>query len=135
MTIDECVKLLEERGVNDGHLDELVHDAASNMASVVNNCGLAEQVSFLCEEMSPQEVLEAAFGEVGSFDGPSSVCMCSHTGDGPNSEHLTGSTGIADVEEGHGACKISGCDCEKFVWKGFLLDDGASKNALDVEAD
>lgn len=64
MTVDECVKLLEERGVKDGHLDGLVHDAATRKACAVNNCGLAEQVAFLCEGMSPQDVLEAAFGHI-----------------------------------------------------------------------
>lgn len=39
-------------------LDELVHDAASNIASSVNNEGFAAQVRFLVEQFGKDEALK-----------------------------------------------------------------------------
>jgi hypothetical protein len=50
------------------------------------------------------------------FDGPRSVCACGHTGDGPDSQHEAGTLSLA---EGHGACTVEGCDCDRFAWKAF----------------
>lgn len=153
ITKDECVKLLEERGFEDGHLDGLVHDEASHRASAVNNAGLAEQVAYLCEHSTVQEVLEDAFGYKRGTDdlearrlknlsddeilsnsfaedrerlegrsGPKSVCMCGHTGDGPNSEHYDPvmPKGFEGENQGHGHCTVDGCKCGTFVCKGFI---------------
>ena len=48
-----------------------------------------------------------------TWNRPRSVCACGHSGDGPLSEHL---------ESGHGACKVQGCDCQKFTWARFMSD-------------
>lgn len=44
---------------------------------------------------------------------PKSVCVCSHLGDGKNSQHRDG------VQPGHGECTV--CACTKFTWKKFTL--------------
>jgi hypothetical protein len=41
---------------------------------------------------------------------PKSICTCSHTGDGANSEHA----GL--IARGHGMCMVAGCKCPKFSW-------------------
>ena len=41
------IQKLEELGAKPEHLDEAVHQAASDMASNANNGGLSEQVEFL----------------------------------------------------------------------------------------
>lgn len=43
-----------------------------------------------------------------------SVCACGHVGD--CNEPLSMHAGI----NGHGKCRIAGCSCGQFVWKGFL---------------
>lgn len=41
---------------------------------------------------------------------PKSVCTCSHTGDGVNSDHKD------TMQPGHGACKEATCSCMRFTW-------------------
>ena len=59
-----------------------------------------------------------------AMEGPKSICACGHTGDGPNSQHITDGESLGslpaddDPNQGHGAC--TGCDCQKFIWKGFI---------------
>lgn len=43
----ELVQRVTQRGLGDGDLDELVHDAASRAASEANNGGVEAQVAFL----------------------------------------------------------------------------------------
>jgi hypothetical protein len=45
--VDTWVERLEALGVDDGALDDAVHDVASEIGSTVNNGGLAAQVAFL----------------------------------------------------------------------------------------
>lgn len=52
-------------------------------------------------------------------DKPKSVCRCGHTGDGQNSDHEATVQGLG---QGHGACRVSGCGCDKFSWKGFTKE-------------
>jgi hypothetical protein len=47
MNKEDVVKKLKERGVEPEELDELVHEAASSMASNANNSGVEAQVEFL----------------------------------------------------------------------------------------
>jgi hypothetical protein len=47
-------------GVAEGDLDELVHEVASRLASEANNGGVAAQVAFLLEHLSPENVLDEA---------------------------------------------------------------------------
>ena len=42
---------------------------------------------------------------------PLSVCVCGHTGDGPDSSHA----GF----HGHGPCADGVCGCTKFTWNGW----------------
>lgn len=52
-------------------------------------------------------------------EGGRSVCVCGHLGDGNNSEHEGCSVQLGKDQfrpGGHGACKVEGCDCEKFQW-------------------
>lgn len=44
---------------------------------------------------------------------PKSICLCGHTGDGPNSAH----GGLI----GHGPCLVDDCACRKFTWASFTL--------------
>ncbi len=44
-----------------------------------------------------------------------SICVCTHVGDCPNSDH-----GDSKLELGHGPCKVKDCNCKRFVWKGFM---------------
>lgn len=44
------------------------------------------------------------------WDRPRSLCVCRHTGEGPNSQH-----GI------DGACTAEGCECKQFEWLGWTL--------------
>lgn len=57
----KLVALKEEvlkRGYKDFNLDDLVHDAASEIASAVNNGGMEEQLRFLLEhDWTPEDVL------------------------------------------------------------------------------
>ena len=46
---------------------------------------------------------------------PRAICACEHTGDGSNSDHLSGGFGAA----GHGRCTVEGCPCEQFTWVAF----------------
>ncbi len=48
-----------------------------------------------------------------TWRGPRAVCTCEHLGDGSDSEHQD------NLEEGHGACRVKGCKCARFVWAGF----------------
>ena len=41
-----------------------------------------------------------------------SLCSCGHSGDGEPGDH-----GPLD---GHGACRVPGCDCKHFIWAGYL---------------
>ena len=47
--VDTLVKHLQQKGVEPQDLDDMVHDAASNIASHVNNAGIYDQVEFLVE--------------------------------------------------------------------------------------
>ena len=46
-TIDKIVTKLKKKNVKSSHLDEFVHNTASNAAREINNEGLSAQVSFL----------------------------------------------------------------------------------------
>ncbi len=60
--------------------------------------------------------------------GPKSICACGHTGDGPDSQHITEAPSLGslpadgDPNQGHGACTVDGCSCQKFSWKGFIKE-------------
>jgi hypothetical protein len=43
------------------------------------------------------------------------LCVCGHIGDCPESDHKD-----SKLELGHGKCTVKGCDCQRFIWKGFL---------------
>jgi hypothetical protein len=55
-----------------------------------------------------------------TYDRPKSVCSCSHTGDGPKSEHADG------IQRGHGACTVAGCLCQQFSWAHWTLPFSAA---------
>ena len=46
-----------------------------------------------------------------TWRGPKSVCTCGHLGDGSDSDH--------GPFDGHGACRVEGCDCQQFTWAGW----------------
>lgn len=43
-------------------------------------------------------------------------CKCTHTGDGPDTEHEDQEI-LGLPVPGHGKCKL--CECEMFTWKGW----------------
>lgn len=52
---------LQEQGVESEALDELVHDAASQKASSINNDGMSEQLRYLADAgFSDKEIAEHA---------------------------------------------------------------------------
>ena len=51
---------------------------------------------------------------------PKSICTCGHTGDGEDSQHEGQVVGPLHLNNGHGSCKVKGCDCQQFTWKEFL---------------
>lgn len=55
------VSTLESRGTQTEALDDLVHDAASRIASGVNSDGIDAQVAFLVQDLGA----EAALGAIG----------------------------------------------------------------------
>lgn len=52
---------LMAKGYESAHLDDVVHDAASQLASNANNCGLDEQINFLTTtcEWSEEDILKS----------------------------------------------------------------------------
>ena len=56
---------------------------------------------------------------------PMSFCRCTHSGDGPGSEHEDRFTA------GHGPCKR--CDCRQFTWKGWTPYGDILANAVRRE--
>jgi len=58
MTRDELIKYIEEEGLGED-LDELVHDAKSAEAAIINNSGVDFQVEYLLESMSVEAIKEA----------------------------------------------------------------------------
>lgn len=46
------------------------------------------------------------------FHGAESICMCSHTGNGENSQHQN----IPTMGLGNGRCLVTGCGCIRFAW-------------------
>jgi hypothetical protein len=59
-TIQDAVEALEKAGITGEDLDDMVHEAASQIASAVNNGGLHEQVKFLDENgIDPLVLIEA----------------------------------------------------------------------------
>jgi len=58
-------------------------------------------------------VIKAVQNMGGSPLGPKSLCVCGHTGDGQNSEHMT------EIAYGHGAC--TQCDCVRFRWSSWIV--------------
>lgn len=48
------------------------------------------------------------------FGNPKSICQCNHSGDGLNSSHV----GVGP-RAGHGACLVTGCECQRFTWAAF----------------
>lgn len=56
---------------------------------------------------------EALKNAVASYGAPRSICQCTHSGDGPHSDHTIALT------EGHGACTFPGCKCQHFKWDGW----------------
>ena len=61
---------------------------------------------------------------VAAWRGPRSVCICGHTGDGSDSDHMD------LLSKGHGPCRE--CDCQRFTWAGFTQK---FEKALDREAE
>lgn len=53
---------------------------------------------------------------------PLSVCVCGHTGDGGNSQHL------GTLAQGHGPCRVEGCKCRRFTWTKWLPEFEAKLN-------
>jgi hypothetical protein len=46
------------------------------------------------------------------FEGPKSICMCGHTGDGEGSQHVD----VVLAGDGQGKCSVNGCGCQRFTW-------------------
>lgn len=46
-----------------------------------------------------------------------SVCICGHTGGGPNTQHR------GRYASGHGACKAKDCNCKQFTWDKFFSEN------------
>jgi hypothetical protein len=67
MTMAELKDYLFEQGIGAGTLDDIVHDAASEMASSANNYGLSAQLHFLHVRAGwdADEILTAVKGAVG----------------------------------------------------------------------
>jgi hypothetical protein len=57
----ELKKLLLEKGIESANLDDVCHDAASNLASSANNEGIDGQLEFLLEKCgwSSEDILKA----------------------------------------------------------------------------
>jgi hypothetical protein len=49
---------LQQRGVEAGELDEMVHDGKSLEASNINNAGLEAQIEYLVEQYGLAQVVE-----------------------------------------------------------------------------
>lgn len=61
--------------------------------------------------MKPLKLLHSANG-----DKPAkAMCTCGHIGACPKSDHQD-----SKLELGHGRCKVEGCKCQRFTWKGFV---------------
>ena len=62
MDLEALLKALSENGIEPHHLDDVVHDAASTMASNANNGGLNAQIQFLTTSIgwSYDEILKEA---------------------------------------------------------------------------
>lgn len=61
MDIKDIVERILNSGGESAHLDDLVHETASVMASNINNGGLEEQVEYLLEQGIPEESIFAEF--------------------------------------------------------------------------
>ena len=54
---------MREAGYDESHLDDMVHEAASHLASTVNNGGMLEQIEFLLQNgFNCSSLLEAKNG-------------------------------------------------------------------------
>ena len=61
---DNLLKQLTANGVEEDCLDDLVHDAASSLASAANNGGVASQVEFLVGQgFTADDIRAAVLGE------------------------------------------------------------------------
>lgn len=60
MTKPELKKFLMDKGIESSHLDDLVHDAASQLASNANNGGTEDQLNFLMDtcDWTSEDILE-----------------------------------------------------------------------------
>jgi hypothetical protein len=61
MNKQELKAALLKKGIESVHLDDLTHDAASQMASAANNDGVEGQIDFLIETCgwTPEMILKA----------------------------------------------------------------------------
>lgn len=70
--------------------------------------------SIRAQRKAKEAALSEVAGTLFAKTGPTGMCSCGHTGDGPHSEH-------ADrYAEGHGACTVAGCGYRQFSWVGRL---------------
>jgi hypothetical protein len=71
VTAEEISKMLEPFAADNVHedLDDMVHDAASAEASIVNNQGISDQVDYLVNQFGAGSVLEMAQKLVSSYTG------------------------------------------------------------------
>lgn len=56
MSTKELVKLADVLGLEMAHMDDLVHDLASRMASITNNSSMEDQIEFCVEQMGEDGV-------------------------------------------------------------------------------
>ena len=59
MTIKQLTQLAISLGLDDGGLDDVVHDAASRIGSDANNAGIEAQVRFLVAQYDEHEAEQA----------------------------------------------------------------------------
>lgn len=64
-----------------------------------------------------------------AFAGPRGICVCGHTGNGPNSDHADDNLRTSDTVQGTGVCHAPDCQCSRFQmarrtpeWQRYLDD-------------
>ena len=65
MTKTQLKEVLREKGYECAHLDDVVHDAASTLASNTNNGGIDSQIDFLIDtcDLSPESIINKIEGD------------------------------------------------------------------------
>jgi hypothetical protein len=56
MDVEDVLGLTKDTDLDAEHLDEIVHQVASEIGSNANNEGMEAQIRFLCEHMEVEEV-------------------------------------------------------------------------------